>query len=193
MDFIITLHLNEIGCKALGVNEKTISINAENKDSLTNAMIDEVFPLTLIKSYDIKPSFANNPVGSYVAVVKDGVRYLGEILNPDPYYKNRIRVKLYSYEPNVTYTETIEFHPNGVEVTHNKNKYCLDSISDVEVENIKAKLKNKPFIKMLSMLLGKDDVTINGKTPDTPEWLTTETIERITNFLDSDFYSYYND
>ena len=138
MNYIVTLHLNEIGRKALGVDEKTIFINAKSEGSVTGAIIDEVFPVSLVESYDVKPSFMNLPKGSYVAVVKDGVRYLGEILDLNWYCGNRILVKVYMCE---TYTETIEFHPNGVEVTHNKNKYCLDHISDDEVETIKNKLK----------------------------------------------------
>ena len=140
MNYIVTLHLNEIGRKALGVDEKIITIDAETKDSLTGAIIDEVFPISLVESYNVKPSFMDLPKGSYVAVVKDGVRYLGEILEPDCFYKNRILVNVYMYEPETTYTDTadtettyteiIMFHPNGVEVTHNKNKYCLDNISD---------------------------------------------------------------
>lgn len=190
MNYIVTLHLNEIGRKALGVDKKTIFINAKSEDSVTGAIIDKVFPVSLVESYNAKPSFMDLPKGSYVAVVKDGVRYLGEILDLNWYCGNRILVKVYMCE---TYTTTIEFHPNGVEVTHNKNKYCLDNISDDEVETIKNKLKNEPFIKLISMLLDTDDVKIDGKTPNMPEWLTPETVVRINKILDSDFDAYYND
>ena len=188
MNYIVTLHLNEIGRKALGVDEKIITIDAEIQNNLTNAIIDEVFPLSLVESYDIKPSFANNPVGSYVAVVKDGVRYLGEIL--EPYDKNRILVKLHPYEHAVTYTNILEFHPNGVEVTHNKNKYCLDTISDDEVETIKSKLKNAPFIKMLNMLL--EGSNVNTEEIKMPKWMSFETVNKITEILNSDYDEYYD-
>ena len=186
MNYIVTLHLNEIGRKALDVDEKIITIDAEIQNNLTNAIIDEVFPISLVKSYDIKPSFANIPVGSYVAVVKDGVRYLGEIL--EPYDKNRILVKLHPYEHDVTYTNILEFHPNGVEVTHNKNKYCLDTISDDEVEAIKSKLKNAPFIKMLNMLLKGSNV--NTEEIKMPKWMSFETVNKITEILNSDCDEY---
>ena len=186
MNYIVTLHLNEIGSKALGVDEKIITIDTEIKNNLTNAILDEVFPISLVKSYDIKPSFANNPVGSYVVVVKDGVRYLGEII--ETFYKNRIRVKLHPYESDVTYTNILEFHPNGVEVTHNKNKYHLENISDDEVEAIKAKLKNKPFIKMLNMLL--ENSNVNTEEIKMPEWMSFETVNKITEILNSECDEY---
>ena len=198
MNYIVTLHLNEIGRKALGVDEKIITIDAETKDSLTGAIIDEVFPISLVESYNVKPSFMDLTKGSYVAVVKDDVRYLGEILEPDCFYKNRILVKVYMYEPETTYTDTadtettytkiIMFHPNGVEVTHNKNKYCLDNISDDEVETIKGKLKNAPFIKMLNMLLKNSNV--NTEEIKMPKWMSLETVNKITEILNSECDEY---
>ena len=200
MNYIVTLHLNEIGRKALGVDEKIITIDAETKDSLTGAIIDEVFPVSLVESYNAKPSFMDLTKGSYVAVVKDDVRYLGEILAPDCFYKNRILVKVYMYEPETTYTDTadtettytkiIMFHPNGVEVTHCKNKYCLDTISDNEVETIKGKLKNAPFTKMLNMLL--ENSNVNTEEIKMPEWMSFETVNRITEILNSDYNEYYD-
>ncbi len=198
MNYVVTLHLNEIGRKALGVDEKTIYIDAKSTDSVTGAIIDEVFPVSLVESYNAKPSFMDLPKGSYVAVVKDDVRYLGEILAPDCFYKNRILVKVYMYEPETTYTDTadtettytkiIMFHPNGVEVTHNKNKYCLDTISDDEVEAIKSKLKNAPFIKMLNMLLKNSNV--NTEEIKMPKWMSFETVNKITEILNSDCDEY---
>ena len=186
MNYVVTLHLNEIGRKALGVDEKTIYIDAKSTDSVTGAIIDEVFPVSLVESYNAKPSFMDLPVGSYVAVVKDGVRYLGEIL--EPYDKNRILVKLHPYEHDETYTNILEFHPNGVEVTHCKNKYCLDTISDDEVEAIKSKLKNAPFIKMLNMLLKNSNV--NTEEIKMPKWMSFETVNKITEILNSDYDEY---
>ena len=188
MNYIVTLHLNEIGRKALGVDEKTIYIDAKSTDSVTGAIIDEFFPVSLVESYNVKPSFMDLPKGSYVAVVKDDVRYLGEILAPDCFYKGRILVKVYMYEPETTYT--IMFHPNGVEVTHNKNKYCLDNISDDEVETIKGKLKNAPFIKMLNMLL--ENSNVNTEEIKMPEWMSFETVNKITEILNSECDEYYD-
>lgn len=186
MNYIVTLHLNEIGRKALGVDEKTIYINAKSTDSVTGAIIDEVFPVSLVESYDVKPSFMDLPKGSYVAVVKDDVRYLGEIL--ETFYKNRIHVKLHPYESDVTYTNILEFHPNGVEVTHNKNKYHLENISNDEVETIKGKLKNAPFIKMLNMLL--ENSNVNTEEIKMPKWMSFETVNKITEILNNDCDEY---
>ena len=191
MNYIVTLHLNEIGRKALGVDEKTIYIDAKSTDSVTGAIIDEFFPVSLVESYNVKPSFMDLPAGSYVAVVKDDVRYLGEILDSNlSYSKNRIRVKVHVFESDASYTENIEFHPNGVEVTHNKNKYCLDNISDDEVETIKGKLKNAPFIKMLNMLL--ENSNVNTEEIKMPEWISFETVNKITEILNSECDEYYD-
>ena len=181
MNYIVTLHLNEIGRKALSVNEKTIFIDAETTDSVTGAIIDEVFPISLVESYDVKPSFMDLPKGSYVALVKDDVRYLGEILEPETTYTD-------TADTETTYTKIIMFHPNGVEVTHCKNKYCLDTISDDEVEVIKSKLKNAPFIKMLNMLLKNSNV--NTEEIKMPKWMSFETVNKITEILNSDCDEY---
>jgi hypothetical protein len=188
MNFIVNLSLNETGRKALCIEVKTIYMNAENKEAITAAMIDKEFPIVLVKEFDVTPSFLELPVGSYVAVVSaSGDRFLGEIING--WYKNRVNVKVHNDDAYASSYST-EFHPNGVEVTHSKSKLHIENITDEEVAKMKDAIKNKPFIAMLNMLL--ENSGVNAEEIKMPEWLSFETVEKITEMLKDDSVVYYD-
>ena len=188
MNFIVNLSLNETGRKALGIEVKTIYMNAENKEAITADVIDKEFPIVLVKEFDVTPSFLELPVGSYVAVVSaSGDRFLGEIING--WYKNRVNVKVHNDDAYASSYST-EFHPNGVEVTHSKTKLHIELISPSEVVELKEAIKNKPFNAMLEMLLDNSDV--KPEAIKMPEWMTFETVEKITEMLNDDYNAYFD-
>lgn len=188
MNFIVNLSLNETGRKALGVEVKTLYMNANDRFEINGDMIEKEFPMALVAMYEVVPSFLELPVGSYVAVVSaSGDRFLGEVING--WYKNRVHVKIYNSDGYAS-TYSSEFHPNGVEVTHSKTKLHIENITDEEVAKMKDAIKNKPFIAMLNMLL--ENSNVNTDEIKMPEWLSFETVEKITEMLNADSEAYYD-
>jgi len=188
MNFIVNLSLNETGRKALGVEVKTLYMNANDRFEINGDMIEKEFPMALVAMYEVVPSFLELPVGSYVAVVSaSGDRFLGEIING--WCKNRVNVKVHNDDAYASSYST-EFHPNGVEVTHSKTKLHIELISPSEVVELKEAIKNKPFNAMMEMLLDNSDV--KPEAIKMPEWMTFETVEKITEILNDDYNAYFD-
>ena len=188
MNFIVNLSLNETGRKALGVDIKTIYMDANDRFEINADRIEKEFPMALVAMYEVVPSFLELPVGSYVAVVSaSGDRFLGEVTNG--WYKNRVHVKVHNDDAYASSYST-EFHPNGVEVTHSKTKLHIELISPSEVVELKEAIKNKPFNAMMEMLL--DNSNVKPEEIKMPEWLSFETVEKITEMLNADSEAYYD-
>jgi hypothetical protein len=66
----------------------------------------------------------------------------------------------------------------------------IENITDEEVAKMKDAIKNKPFIAMLNMLL--ENSGVNAEEIKMPEWLSFETVEKITEMLNADSDAYYD-
>ena len=192
MNYIITLVLNETGKRAVGQSTKTFQVDADITD-ITSEYIDKLFPISLVENFYSVPSFLNMKPGEYVYVVDtDGKRYLGVITDPTGYDKKYVYVAIqgddapirghYSYN-------TIQFHPDGIEACHYKDKLHMENITPEDVEKEKTKLANQPYIRLVQLLLDSD-VIVEGEVLKCPDWLSPETLDSVLRTLENEYNSY---
>ena len=193
MKYILTLILNETGKRTLGQETKELQVDDVDITDITSAYIDKLFPISLVENFYAVPSFLNMKVGEYVYVVDaDGRRWLGVITTA---YDNRyvyVTIQgdtiLRGYS---SYNSVIQFHPNGLEACHYKDKLHLENITPEDVEKEKLKLKNKSYIRLVELLLDSN-ITVEGEALKQPDWLSSETLDSILETLENEYNSYNN-
>ena len=188
---IITLKLNKEGKLALKSDTKVLYTEVEEQ-YICPQLINSLFPLSLVESWDVKKSFLGYERGKILAIVfADGKKVLGEVSH-DEY--NRVYVRFYSDNNKYGSTLGLYFHPDGTEVTHCKAKAHLETVSDEEAEKMHTILNNGPIIEILELLKeGGAKIEFDAANLDLPEWLDWETINDIRRILTtakSSFYDY---
>ena len=194
MKYILTLILNETGKRALGQETKELQVDNVDITDITSEYIDKLFPISLVENFYVVPSFLNMKPGEYVYVVDtDGTRYLG-MIDTNDYNEKYVYVTIqgdnipirgyYSYQ-------TIQFHPNGLEACHYKDKLHLENITPEDVEKEKLKLKNKSYIRLVELLLDSN-ITVEGEALKQPDWLSSETLDSVLETLENEYNSYFD-
>lgn len=178
---IITLKLNKDGKLALKSDTKVLYTEVEEQ-YICPQLINSLFPLSLVESWDIKKSFLGYERGKILAIIfADGKKVLGEVSH-DEY--NRVYVRIYTNDNKYGYTHGLYFHADGTEVTHCKAKAHLETISDEEAEKMLTVLNNGPFIEFLELLKeGGAQIEFNAEHLELPEWLQWKTLVDIKQTL----------
>lgn len=179
---VLKLHLNPLGKRALNMDIKVLNVEA-NREDICREFIDKLFPMDLVESVKVVPSFENYKVGEKLIVVKDGKRCLGEINNFCSFDKS-IHVKVYREdEDRIDY---LAFHGDGKEFGHHKNKALLDVPVDGEIEALEFQLRNRPFHKILELLCEENaPLPWNLKAVNLPSWLSIDDAKEILKVIES--------
>ena len=91
--FILKLHLNNLGKRALNAEIKTFYVDA-TRDEIDPEFVDKLFPKDLVEKIEVVRSFASYADGERLVCIKDGERLLAEAINWNPYDKSLL-VKVY--------------------------------------------------------------------------------------------------
>lgn len=180
MKKLVKLTLNEDGLKALfPCKEKTIYVE-DNGAEISGEDINKLFPMSLVKSYEVITDFSLL-VGHFIKIVDgDGIVKLGKIFAAIT--KDKVQASLVE-NGHIGFT----FHANGIEATHNKKKAHLEEITDQEVESYLYKIKIRPFLEILEKLRdgGRTGINFDPDSVKIPEWLDEEHMCEIIDQLNS--------
>ena len=178
-EYLVTLTLNETGRKAVGAYTKVLTILSED-GNVTKEMIEDVFPLSLVESYDIQKSFGNLDKGDYVVYESpDGTKHLGTVSH---WYSNKCVV--YSVCLDGYHHDSIEFNKNGVEATHRKDKNILVWETMENIEKMIRSIENRKLSELLDLLNeGGADIKYRAENLTLPKWLTQENVEMLLRQL----------
>ena len=177
-EYLVTLTLNETGRKAIGAYTKVLTILSED-GNITKEMIEDMFPLSLVESYDIQKSFGNLEKDDYVVFLDPWERrHLGKVS-----YLSGKRIMVENLEGYGDYR--IEFNQNGVQATHSKSKHILIWVDPEEIDRVKRARENGKFARLLEML-NSCGAGIQFKAEDLvlPDWLPEEKLNYVLETLE---------
>ena len=184
MSYVVELVFNELGTKVCGTNKKVFHLtDARSIEEITKDYIDEhLFPVrrtNLVDHIHIYNSFMDCEVGEYLKAKRGDevflMRYYGLGWHKDTFAAQRADGQ----------HEVIEFHADGVECTHRKNKIVLSRCTPEEVEEIKRRVIVRPFIDALVLLTNNvPGVTLDASKITLPEWMDERKANEFFDLVD---------
>lgn len=187
MDYVVELTFNELGKKVCNTDKKVFYVtNIHDREEITDDYIEEhLFPIkstNLVEHVYIHKSFMDCKVGEYLNAKRGDEVFLMRFerigWTKDTFVARRVDGQ----------QEVIEFHANGVERTHCKNKIVLSRCTPEEITEIKRRMIVKPFIAALELLTNNvSGVTIDKDKIELPKWMdehkAVEFYEMIDNYI----------
>ena len=189
MNSIVTLHLNEMGSKALGQPTKIVYLDVM-PDQVTNKEINKVFPMALVDKFEVSESFGNMNMNDVIGVRMRDKIYLGNVCYLD-HRKGNVCTIGVQYQVTPGNFEYGYFHPHGLEMAHRKHKAHLVRLSEEAIAELRAQLSNTDYVTMISTLAEEGEgLTFESAKLRRPKWLTEEGGKKMLEILNNEMNAY---